>query len=50
MSFTLEYNRVIYKDRESGQLLLLNKWGSNNVWDQHLNLRPRDWHLLHTAT
>lgn len=47
MGFTLEYNRVIYKDRESGQLLLLNKWGSNNVWDQHLSLRPRDWQLHH---
>lgn len=46
MSFTLEYNRIIYKDRESGQLFLLNKWGANNVWDRHLNLRPSDWHLL----
>ncbi|MCA1064824.1 hypothetical protein QTG56_24780 (plasmid) [Rossellomorea sp. AcN35-11] len=43
MSYTIEYNRVIYKD-ENGMMLLLIKQGDNNVYD-HNNRRTRNWYL-----
>ncbi|MED4404095.1 hypothetical protein [Metabacillus fastidiosus] len=44
MSFTVEYNRVIYK-KDRHTMVLLVKQGDSNVYDSHSNLRAKHWRL-----
>ncbi|MBP1931763.1 hypothetical protein [Ammoniphilus resinae] len=45
MSYSIEYNRAIYKDDE-GFMMLFIKQGDNNVWESDNKQRARDWSLV----
>lgn len=49
MSFSIEYNRVIYQDK-TGIMLLFIKEGNSSVYTTTNNLRARDWRLLAAGT
>lgn len=49
MSYTLEYNRIVYKDEKKNFLLLI-KQGDSNTYDINSNLRSRDWYLVAAGT
>lgn len=49
MSYTLEYNRIVYKDSKKNFLLLI-KQGDNNCYDLNSNLRSRNWYLVAAGT
>jgi len=50
MSYTIEYNRKIYIDKEKDEVspvyLLLIKQGDSNVYDPATGLRDRGWDLI----
>lgn len=49
MSYTLEYNRIVYKDCTKSFLLLI-KQGDSNSYELNSNLRSRDWYLVASGT
>lgn len=50
MSYTIEYNRKVYIDKEKNETepnyLLLIKQGDSNVYDPVTKLRARDWDFI----
>lgn len=50
MSCTLEYNRIIYKNKEENLVIFTNRLGDSNVWESDNNQRPKEWYLVMIGT